>query len=70
LLLEIPYHWREMREQKMGLVREWRQVTRAIFERYFAQGYYATDFLVLEDTGQKRAFYLLEQATREELLKR
>ncbi|MCX8103639.1 MAG: hypothetical protein N3E42_04275 [Candidatus Bipolaricaulota bacterium] len=70
LLLEIPYHWQRMREQNMPLVREWRQVTRAIFEHYFAQGYYATDFLVFEHPGQKRAFYLLEQATREELLKR
>ncbi|MCS6936416.1 MAG: hypothetical protein NZ610_04200 [Candidatus Bipolaricaulota bacterium] len=68
LLLEIPYHWREMREQNMPLVREWRQVTRAIFERYFAQGYYATDFLVFEHLGQKRAFYLLEKSQREALL--
>ncbi|MCI2429192.1 hypothetical protein LM602_04720 [Candidatus Acetothermia bacterium] len=69
LLLEIPYRWREMREQHIELVKEWRQVTRAIFEHYFAQNYYASDFLVIEREGQKRAFYLLEKTTKEVLLK-
>lgn len=70
LLLEIPYHWQKMREQNMPLVREWRHQTREIFEHYFAQGYYASDFLVLEPEGHKRAFYLLERTTKEELLQR
>ncbi len=68
LLLEIPYHWQRMREQNMELVREWRKVTRTIFEHYFAQGYWASDFLVVEEEGRKRAFYLLERASREALL--
>ncbi len=68
LWLEIPYHWREMREQNLELVKEWRQVTRALFEHYFARGYWATDFTVIERGKEKRAFYLLEQASREELL--
>lgn len=70
LLLEIPYHWQRMREQNMPLVREWRLQTREIFEHYFAQGYYASDFLVVEQGQQKRALYLLERATKEELLTR
>jgi predicted GNAT superfamily acetyltransferase len=70
LLLEIPYDWQRMREQNMELVREWRKVTRAIFEHYFAQGYWASDFLVVEEGGRKRAFYLLERASREVLLQR
>jgi predicted GNAT superfamily acetyltransferase len=70
LFLEIPYDWQRMREQNMELVREWRKVTRAIFEHYFAQGYWASDFLVTEEGGRKRAFYLLERASREVLLQR
>lgn len=70
LWVEIPYHWREMREQNLELVKEWRQVTRAVFEHYFARGYWATDFTVIARGGEKekRAFYLLEKASREELL--
>lgn len=68
LILEIPYHWREMREQNMPLVREWRHQTREIFEHYFAHGYYASDFLVIEHEGRKRAFYLLEETTKTALL--
>ncbi|MFN4218863.1 MAG: hypothetical protein ACK4HB_06255 [Candidatus Bipolaricaulia bacterium] len=63
LLLEIPYHWQRMREQNMQLVREWRHQTREIFEHYFAHGYYASDFLVIEQGERKRAFYLLERTT-------
>jgi predicted GNAT superfamily acetyltransferase len=70
VLLEIPYHWQRMREQNMPLVREWRHQTREIFEHYFAQGYYASDFLVTERAGCMRAFYLLERAPKEELLQR
>lgn len=68
LLLEIPYHWQRMREQNMPLVKEWRRQTREIFEHYFAQGYYASDFLVVEHEGRKRAFYLLEKTTKTTLL--
>lgn len=70
LLLEIPYDWQRMREQNMPLVKEWRHQTREIFEHYFAQGYYATDFLAIEEGGRKRAFYLLEKTTKEELLQK
>ncbi len=70
VLLEIPYRWQEMRERDMELTRRWRRETREIFEHYFAQGYYASDFLVTEHEGHKRAFYLLERTTKEELLKR
>nr|BAL54804.1 chorismate synthase [uncultured Acetothermia bacterium]BAL59884.1 chorismate synthase [Candidatus Acetothermum autotrophicum] len=70
VLLEIPYHWQRMREQNMPLVKEWRHQTREIFEHYFAQGYYASDFLVTEDEGRTRAFYLLEKTTKEALLQR
>ena len=68
LLLEIPYHWQRMREQNMPLVQEWRRQTREIFEHYFAHGYYASDFLVIEQGERKRAFYLLERTTREVLI--
>ncbi len=70
LLLEIPYHWQQMRERAIGLTKRWRHETREIFERYFAHEYYASDFLVTEQEGHRRAFYLLERATREELLQR
>lgn len=70
LLLEIPYHWQKMREQKIELTRRWRSETREIFEHYFAHGYVASDFLVLEREGRKRTFYLLEKTHKEELLQR
>jgi predicted GNAT superfamily acetyltransferase len=70
LFLEIPYDWQRMREQNIELVKRWRAETRAIFEHYFAQGYWASDFLVTEEGGRKRAFYLLERASREVLLQR
>ena len=70
VFLEIPYHWQRMREQNIELTKRWRRETREIFEHYFAQGYYASDFLVVEDKGRKCAFYLLEKTTKEELLQR
>jgi predicted GNAT superfamily acetyltransferase len=66
--LEIPYRWQEMREQAMELTQRWRQETCVIFEHYFSQGYYASDFFVFEREGQKRAFYLLERASKKGLL--
>lgn len=69
VLLEVPYHWQEMRERDVELTKRWRHETREIFEQYFAHEYYASDFLVTEQEGHRRAFYLLERATREELLK-
>lgn len=70
LLLEIPYQWQQMRKRDIELAKRWRHETREIFEHYFAHEYYASDFLVTEQEGHRRAFYLLERATREELLKR
>lgn len=67
LLLEIPYRWQEMRERDLELTKRWRRETREIFENYFAQGYFASDFFVVEEAG--RAFYLLEMASKAELLR-
>lgn len=66
LLLEIPYRWQQMRERDLELTKRWRHETREIFEHYFSQGYYASDFLVMDN----RAFYLLERASKEDLLER
>lgn len=66
ILVEIPYHWQGMRERDIELTKRWRRETREIFEHYFAQGYFASDFVVINE----RAFYLLERASKEELLER
>jgi predicted GNAT superfamily acetyltransferase len=64
VLVEVPYQWQRMRERDLELTKRWRHETREIFEHFFSQGYYASDFLVMDN----RAFYLLERASKEDLL--
>ncbi|MFQ6117939.1 MAG: hypothetical protein ACE5LQ_06700 [Candidatus Bipolaricaulia bacterium] len=67
LLVEIPTDTPEMKAQNLELARRWRAETRAIFERYLAQGYLVSEFIT-ED--KRRGYYLLEQASPEEVLER
>jgi len=60
LAVTIPGRFPDLLARDPGLAREWRLVTRAIFMRYFAQGYRAVDF-ALENDGSRGA-YLLEKA--------
>ncbi len=66
LLLEIPMSTPEMKRARPELARQWRMETRLLLEKYFERGYLVTEFLVQDDRG----YYLLEQATKEEVLER
>ena len=57
LLVEIPGHYSDMLAADPPLAREWRLLTRRIFQHYFARGYRAVDFFLASD--RSRGQYLL-----------
>jgi predicted GNAT superfamily acetyltransferase len=61
VLFEVPYNLPEIKARNLGVALEWQGKVRHIFRTYFKKGYVATDFLVLEDDGHLRAFYLLQK---------
>ncbi len=60
-LVEIPPYFQALKATDLGLAREWKMQTRAIFESAFAEGYIVTDFLRETVEGRERSFYLLSQ---------
>lgn len=60
-LVEIPSNFQQLKAADMSLAREWKAQTRNIFERAFASGYIATDFLYETVGGRQRSFYVLSQ---------
>lgn len=66
LLIEIPYHWQEMRAGALALAQRWRQETRELFENYFAKGYVVTEVITLKE--DQRVFYRLDQKTKDSIL--
>jgi predicted GNAT superfamily acetyltransferase len=62
VLIEIPADFQAIKSVDMGLAREWRLQTREIFLECFGAGYVATDFISEVQEGQRRNFYLLQQA--------
>jgi predicted GNAT superfamily acetyltransferase len=58
LLLEIPADLGTLKSASLDLAREWRGCTRDVFERAFAAGFAATDF-VFTPTSPRRAAYVL-----------
>lgn len=67
LLVEIPTDITEMKAENLELARRWRAETRAIYEHYLAQGYLVSEFITMD---KRRGFYLLERASKEEVLNR
>lgn len=65
LLLEIPADIHPVKAASMELALDWRLKVRTAFEKYFAQGYIATDFISTLEQGQRRNRYLLQQTTPE-----
>ena len=63
ILLEIPMDFQQIKGMDMSLARAWRQMTRAIFERSFKEGYQVTEFLREKEADNRRCFYVLEKST-------
>jgi predicted GNAT superfamily acetyltransferase len=68
LQLEIPADIHPLKAANMDLALDWRLNVRTAFETYFARGYLATDFISITTQGQRRSYYLLEEATPELLV--
>lgn len=60
-LFEVPYNLQEIKHRDLGIALEWQGKMRQVFLHYFKRGYAATDFLVFEQDGHLRTFYLLEK---------
>lgn len=65
LQLEIPADIHPVKAANMELAFDWRLKVRTAFEKYFAKGYIATDFISMVERGQRRNRYLLKKATSE-----
>jgi predicted GNAT superfamily acetyltransferase len=55
-MVEIPSDFQTIKAKDLSLAKEWRMVTREIFEKAFINGYHVIDFLF----DQGRSFYILE----------
>lgn len=60
VLVEIPAKIQEVKQANIKLARDWRLLTRALFEEYFDQGYVVVDFVSEVKDNQRRSFYVLE----------
>jgi predicted GNAT superfamily acetyltransferase len=58
-LLEIPPDFLDLKRADLGLAAAWRSLTREIFEKAFAAGYVATDFVYLKGEKFPRSYYVL-----------
>ncbi|MBI4789874.1 MAG: hypothetical protein HY782_22810 [Chloroflexi bacterium] len=63
LLVEIPGDLAALKSRAPDLARDWRARTRSVFQRAFAAGYVATNFVLGTDPALRRAAYLLTQET-------
>jgi predicted GNAT superfamily acetyltransferase len=59
LLVEIPDNLGTIKTTAPDLAREWRSRTRGLFQRAFAAGYAAVDFVVASRGGDRHAAYVL-----------
>jgi predicted GNAT superfamily acetyltransferase len=60
VLLEVPAFFQQIKKDDIKLARDWRLLTRALFEEYFDDGYVVVDFLSDAGEGRRRNFYVLE----------
>jgi predicted GNAT superfamily acetyltransferase len=60
VIVEIPASFQQIKAQNLNLARDWRFLTRAIFETYFDEGYTVVDFITTVEDGRRRSFYVLE----------
>lgn len=59
MLVEIPANFQAIKRADFELAKRWREHTRLLFERVFADGYLVTDFAFQTDGDRQRSFYLL-----------
>lgn len=65
IVIEIPYDFREMRDELPFLARDWRLKTREIFSRYINDlNYTVSEFFQIEEHDEVRNFYLLRRKTK------
>jgi predicted GNAT superfamily acetyltransferase len=64
ILVEIPPNLARLKAEDPGTARRWREATRMVFRRYFAQGYCAVDAAVIPHPSDPRMGYVLERADR------
>ncbi len=57
--VEVPADYQAIKSADPGLAREWRRVTRQIFEFYFAAGYAVVGFRSTLTEEGRRSFYIL-----------
>ncbi|MFO7679594.1 MAG: hypothetical protein R6X34_06035, partial [Chloroflexota bacterium] len=61
-LIEIPTHFRAIKQQDAVLAETWRYHSRQLFEKAFALGYSVTDFVYDRDgNGRYRACYVVNR---------
>jgi predicted metal-dependent hydrolase len=60
VLIEIPPNFQEIKQTNIKLARDWRLLTRALFEEYFEDGYAVVDFVSEVTDSRRRSFYVLE----------
>ncbi len=65
VLIEIPTDLPDLRTRDPGLARAWRLATRETFNRYFARGYRAVDF-ILRHGERLRGDYVLTRGPNED----
>lgn len=62
VLIEIPPDFQAIKQANITLARDWRLLTRALFEEYFEDGYAVVDFVSEVRDGRRRSFYVLEHS--------
>jgi predicted GNAT superfamily acetyltransferase len=61
LLLEIPPDWNVLAAAAPRVAEDWQKRVKRAFQSYLAQGYIGADFVLTEDGGRRRPFYILKK---------
>ena len=61
LLLEIPPDWDVLASAAPRVAEGWQTRVKRAFQAYLAQGYIGADFVLTEEGGRRRPFYILKK---------
>jgi predicted GNAT superfamily acetyltransferase len=61
VLVEVPADFQSIKATDKSVAIEWRMHTREVFERYFAAGYVAAEFISQVSDGSRHSYYVLKQ---------
>ncbi len=61
VLVEVPADFQSIKTVDLSVAADWRKHTREIFERYFAAGYVAAEFISEVREGSRHSYYVLKQ---------